>query len=368
MLLQTQSLSIGYGKYLVQQQLNLTAKPGHLICLLGTNGSGKSTLLRTLAGLQKPLNGDILINTTCALSKEIVVPQFSPLGVGGEGQQFQKSPLEDLGTEKESLEEILTPLSKLSNNQRSKIFSLVLTDTINEENMTVFDLVALGRFPYTNWIGSLSDGDKKIILTAIEQVNLTHKANAYLHEISDGEKQRAVIAKALTQDTPLVLLDEPTAHLDLPNRIEIMLLLRKLSVHTRKTFILSTHELDLAIQMADNIWLMHPNGIEIGIPEDLMLNEKFQEIFGNDSFYFDQKDGHFSIKPLMGNLQIQLSGEEIPVQWTKRALNRIGIETVENADIKVEANDNRFVIQKSLNAMPKEVPTIEALLEEIQKM
>lgn len=324
MLLQTQSLSIGYGKYVIQQQLNLIAKPGHLICLLGINGSGKSTLLRTLAGLQKPLHGDILIKNTS--------------------------------------------LSKLSNNQRSKIFSLVLTDTINEENMTVFDLVALGRFPYTNWIGSLSDEDKKIIFTAIEQVNLKKKTYSYLHEISDGEKQRAVIAKALTQNTPLVLLDEPTAHLDLPNRIEIMLLLRKLSVNTRKTFILSTHELDLAIQMADNIWLMDPDRIEVGIPEDLMLKGEFQKIFGNNSFYFDQRDGHFSIKPLMGNLQIQLSGEEIPVQWTKRALNRIGIEIVENADIKVESFYNRFVIQKFPDIALKEVSTIENLLEEIQKM
>lgn len=324
MFLQTQSLSIGYGKYIVQQELNLIAKQGHLICLLGTNGSGKSTLLRTLAGLQKPLHGDVLINNIS--------------------------------------------LSKLSNNQRSKIFSLVLTDTINEENMTVFDLVALGRFPFTNWIGSLSDEDKKIVLIAIEQVNLTQKINAYLHEISDGEKQRAVIAKALTQDTPLVLLDEPTAHLDLPNRIEIMLLLRKLSVNTRKTFILSTHELDLAIQMADNIWLMHPNGIEVGIPEDLMLWGRFQDIFGNDSFYFDQRNGHFSIKPLMGNLHIQLSGEEIPVQWTKHALNRFGIRIVEQATIKVESYYNRFIIQKTPDSTPKEVPTIEILLEEIQKI
>ena len=324
MLLQTQSLSIGYGKYIVQQQLNLTANPGHLICLLGTNGSGKSTLLRTLAGLQKPLEGDVLINNIS--------------------------------------------ISKLSDNQRSMIFSLVLTDTISEENMTVFDLVALGRFPYTNWIGSLSDEDEKTVHTAIEQVNLTKKTHSYLHEISDGEKQRAVIAKALTQNTPLVILDEPTAHLDLPNRIEIMLLLRKLSVNTRKTFILSTHELDLAIQMADNIWLMNPQGIEVGIPEDLMLLGKFQKIFGNDSFYFDQKDGHFSIKPLMGNLQIQLSGEEIPVLWTRHALNRFGIQTIENASIKVESYYNRFIIQKSSNSAPKEVSTIEDLLQEIQKI
>ena len=323
MFLQTQSLSIGYGKYIVQQQLNLTAQSGHLICLLGTNGSGKSTLLRTLAGLQKPLHGNVLIENIS--------------------------------------------LSRLSNSQCSKIFSLVLTDNIHEENMTVFDLVSLGRFPYTNWIGTLSEEDKKIILTAIEQVNLTKKTHAFLYEISDGEKQRAIIAKALTQDTPLVLLDEPTAHLDLPNRIEIMLLLRKLSVNTRKTFILSTHELDLAIQMADNIWLMHSNGVDVGIPEDLMLSGKFQEIFGNDSFFFDQYNGHFSIKLLMGNLQIQLSGEEIPMSWTKHALNRFGIETVEEAPIRVESYHNRFVIYKTSDSIPKEVPSIGALLEEIQK-
>ena len=323
MLLQTQSLSIGYGKYVVQQQLNLTALPRHLICLLGTNGSGKSTLLRTLAGLQKPLHGNVLINKTS--------------------------------------------LSKLSNSQCSKIFSLVLTDSIHEENMTVFDLVSLGRFPYTNWIGTLSDKDRDIVLEALEQVNLTKKMHAFLHEISDGEKQRAIIAKALTQDTPLVLLDEPTAHLDLPNRIEIMLLLRKLSVNTQKTFILSTHELDLAIQMADSIWLMHPNGVDVGIPEDLMLSGKFQEIFGNDSFFFDQRDGHFSIKPLMGNLQIQLSGEEIPMLWTKHALNRFGIETVNEAPIRVESYYNRFLIYKTSDSSPKEVSSIEALLEEIQR-
>ncbi|MDR1181645.1 MAG: ABC transporter ATP-binding protein, partial [Bacteroidales bacterium] len=251
MLLKTQALAIGYGNYTVQQNLNLTAESGCLICLIGTNGSGKSTLLRTLGGLQKPLHGNVSINRQT--------------------------------------------ISELSHIQRSKIFSLVLTDPIEDGNMTVFDLVSLGRFPYTNWVGTLSEKDRQIITTAITQVNLTSKINTYLHEISDGEKQRAIIAKALTQDTPLVLLDEPTAHLDLPNRIEIMLLLQKLSINTRKTFILSTHELDLAMQMADNIWLINTCGIETGIPEDLMLSGKLQQIFGNDSFYFDQRDGHFSI-------------------------------------------------------------------------
>jgi iron complex transport system ATP-binding protein len=252
MLLKTTSLSIGYGNYTVLHNLNLSAEVGNLICLIGTNGSGKSTLLRNLGGLQKPLNGNISI----------------------QGKM----------------------LSKLSHYERSLIFSFVLTDAIDQDNMTVFDLVALGRFPYTNWAGSLSEKDTEMINMSITQVNLTAKINSYLHEISDGEKQRAIIAKALTQDTPLVLLDEPTAHLDLPNRIEIMLLLKKLSVNTHKTFIFSTHELDLAMQISDIVWLIHSKRIEVGIPNDLMQSEKLQQIFGSKSFYFDQKDGRFSVK------------------------------------------------------------------------
>ena len=252
MLIQTHSLSIGYSNYTVQRDLNLSAEAGSLICLIGTNGSGKSTLLRTLSGLQKALKGNVLI----------------------QGKN----------------------ISQLSHYERSLLFSFVLTDAIDETNMTVYDLVSLGRFPYTNWVGTLSEKDKEIIATSIVQVNLTEKMNCYLHEISDGEKQRAIIAKALTQDTPLVLLDEPTAHLDLPNRIEIMLLLRNLSVNTHKTFILSTHELDLAMQMASTIWLIHPEGVEVGVPEDLMQSGKLQQIFGSESFYFDQENGHFSVR------------------------------------------------------------------------
>ncbi len=319
MLLQTHSLAIGYGSYIIQQNLNLCAESGNLICLIGTNGSGKSTLLRTLGGLQKPLKGDISIN-----GKNI---------------------------------------SKLSHYERSLIFSLVLTDAIDEENMTVFDLVALGRFPHTNWVGSLSEKDKEIITASIAQVHLTSKIDCYLHEISDGEKQRAIIAKALTQDTPLVLLDEPTAHLDLPNRIEIMLLLQKLSVNTRKTFILSTHELDLAMQMADNIWLINARGIEVGIPEDLMLSGKLQQIFGNESFYFDQRDGHFSIHHLMGNLAVQVSGDEIPVLWTIRALNRFGIKINEDSDIRIIANKDRFLIRQNETSPWEEFSSLKALLD-----
>ena len=325
MLLQTNNLSIGYGNYVVQKNLTLSAQDGQLICLIGTNGSGKSTLLRTLSGLQKPLHG------TVALQEN--------------------------------------NMSKLSATKRSFLLSFVLTDTIYEENMTVRDLVAMGRFPHTNWMGYLNPKDKKIVSTAIEQVSLSHKENCYLNEISDGEKQRAIIAKALTQDTPLVLLDEPTAHLDLPNRIGIMLLLRKLSVNLRKTFILSTHELDLAMQMADRIWLMTPFGMEVGLPEDLMLSQKFQQAFGNESFHFDEKDGHFSVNHLSGNLCVEISGEEVPILWTHHALRRCGIKVVPSADIHIVARKDAFLLyQKNNPTQVMETDSIENLLRAIEHL
>jgi iron complex transport system ATP-binding protein len=252
MLIETQSLSVGYGNHTILKDLNLTANAGNMICLIGTNASGKSTLLRTLGGLQKPLKGNIFVQEKM--------------------------------------------LSKQSYYERSLLFSFVLTDAIDHDAMTVFDLVSLGRFPYTNWAGTLSEKDKEMINKSIAQVNLTEKKDCYLHKISDGEKQRAIIAKALTQDTPLILLDEPTAHLDLPNKVEIMLLLRKLSVDTHKTIILSTHELDLAMQTADIIWLIHSQDIVIGMPKDLNLLSKIQQIFGNESFYFDQQDDDILVK------------------------------------------------------------------------
>ncbi len=299
-MLKTNGLNIGYGKNAIQRNLNLTAANGDLICLIGTNGTGKSTLLRTLAGLQKPLGGEIFI-------------------------QGQNS-------------------VHISATQRSKLLSLVLTDTISVENLTLYDLVAMGRFPYTDWTGNLSENDKKIVQTALEQVNLWHKAHCFIGEISDGEKQRGVIAKALAQDTPLILLDEPTAHLDLPNRVETMLLLRRLSVNTRKTFLLSTHELDLALQMADQIWLMGKNGVEVGIPEDLMLSGKFQKAFGSHAYHFDEADGHCKIEPLMGNLSVKIIGDAPSVQWLEHALLRCGISISAESEITIEAHDDHFLL------------------------
>ena len=319
-ILKTENLTIGYGAKAVQRGLNLEAQARDLICLTGTNGSGKSTLLRTLAGLQPALDGKVMI-----ANKDI---------------------------------------ASLNVHQRSTLFSLVLTDDIDIERLTVRELVAMGRFPYTNWAGSLSKKDDEIIDKALKDVHLSHKADAMINHISDGEKQRAIIAKALTQDTPLVLLDEPTAHLDLPNRIEIMLLLRRLSVSTGKSFILSTHELDLALQMADKIWLMTPSGVEIGMPEDLMLTGSFQSAFGSESFSFDAIDGHCHIHQIKGPMEIAIvvsEGAEAHEAWLRRALIRMGIQVNNTSEKKIHCTPQGYQLERN----GKVHATIEELLKNI---
>ena len=255
-------------------------------------------------------------------------------------------------------------IASLNVHQRSTLFSLVLTDDIDIERLTVRELVAMGRFPYTNWAGSLSKKDDEIIDKALKDVHLSHKADSMINHISDGEKQRAVIAKALTQDTPLVLLDEPTAHLDLPNRIEIMLLLRRLSVSTGKSFILSTHELDLALQMADKIWLMTPSGVEIGMPEDLMLTGSFQSAFGSESFSFDAIDGHCHIHQIKGPMEIAIvvsEGAEAHEAWLRRALIRVGIQVNNTSEKKIHCTPQGYQLEKN----GKVHTTIEELLKNI---
>lgn len=312
----THNLSIGYGKKIIQSNLNLSTKKAQLICLTGTNGAGKSTLIRTLAQLQPQLEGNILINNQ--------------------------------------------PTSKLSVYQRSLLISLVLTDKIENQNLTVFDLVAMGRTPYSNWAGKLSKNDTNKVLEALHHVNMFSKRTHYLSQCSDGEKQRAVIAMTLAQDTPIVLLDEPTAHLDLPNRIEIMLLLRRLSIDTHKTFILSTHELDLAIQLADTIWLMTESGVEIGIPEDLMLNQRFTKAFGSDKFSFDDNTGHCNVIHPNNNKFVALEGIKSPMyHWLYKALIRLGYSICDTSDKCIYVHPNYYQYNN------QEYRSIKKLLEEL---
>lgn len=290
-----------------------------MVCLIGPNGSGKSTLLRTLAGLQQPLSGKSVIN-----------------GVD---------------------------IQKISNKERALLISLVLTDRIDIENATVKSIVAMGRHPHTNWWGSVNKETETQVQKAILMVHLENKADKLISELSDGEKQRVMIAKAFVQDTPIIILDEPTAHLDLPNRVEIMLLLHKLAHETGKTVIISTHELDMALQAADRVWLLTAEkGIEVGVPEDLVLNGRFNEAFRSDNYVFNPTNGNFSMNYKLDK-QVSLQGDKTRMYWTLRALARAGYAAVEKANpaIVIENNcwmmgDNEYdSIEKLLSALSHSV-------------
>lgn len=283
-LLIARNLTIGYktGKReprIVSESLNLDLWSGQLVCLLGPNGAGKSTLMRTLSGLQSTLSGEISIDN-----------------------------------------ESLTNLKPVD---LARKLSLVLTERIDAGNLTVRELVALGRTPYTGWLGSLSEIDKEKIDWSMDATDTKRYAERRMNELSDGERQKVMLARALAQDTKLILLDEPTAHLDLPNRVEMMRLLHNLARQTNKAILLSTHELDLALQAADKLWLMHPDGkLVSGVPEDLVLNGSFEAAFIKNGFHFDRNTGTFTIHKEASSTPIYLSGKNNLVFWTKRALQR----------------------------------------------
>lgn len=236
MSISTNNLTIGYDNHIVQRDLNFELHAGEMVCMLGPNGCGKSTLLRTLASLQPALAGSFEIQNS-----EFLI-------------------------------------------QNSSI-ALVLTERLSIENTTVHDVVAMGRYPYTSFLGGLSERDEQIIEQSLSDVGLSGCSHTFFNDHSDGEKQRVLIAKALTQETSIILLDEPTAHLDLPNRIRVLQLLRRVAREQGKTILISTHELDLAIQLSDRIMLMTPQqGIQLDTPDNLRQQNAFTTAFGMDIF------------------------------------------------------------------------------------
>lgn len=321
-ILSTHSLSIGYSKKgilnTVQSNLDLKLMSGEMVCLIGPNGTGKSTLLRTLSGLQKPLSGKIQIDKQ--------------------------------------------DLLKLSHTDKAILIALVLTEKIDVDNATVYDIVSFGRHPYSNWWGNISENDITLINESIDLVHLSHKKRNYLSELSDGERQRVMIAKALAQDTPIIMLDEPTAHLDLPNRVEIMLLLHKLAHTTGKAIVLSTHELDMALQAADRIWLMTSDkGIECGVPEDLVLNGHFNNAFQSKAYVFNSANGNFSMNYPMTR-KVWVTGDKTRMYWTFRALARAGYMVVPEGDFTININE------KSWELNEREFFSVGELLSELDKL
>ncbi|MBS1951613.1 MAG: Ferrichrome transport ATP-binding protein FhuC [Cytophagales bacterium] len=267
----TKKISIGFTDQLLFHELDLHLQAGKLTCLMGPNGIGKSTLIKTLAGLQHSLAG------------ELIQPG--------------------------------------SNN-----IALVLTDKVTAMNMTVYDLVSYGRYPHVGWGISFSPHDHQIVEQSICEVHINSLSGKKLEELSDGQLQLAMIARALAQETPIILLDEPTAHLDLNNRVEIMKLLRKLSRKKNIAILVATHELDLALHLADIVWLAAHKKITVGFPEDLVLDNSFDEIFQFKGF--DLKTGKIQHE-LFRKQKINLIGSGHEFLWTKNALEREGYTLTE---------------------------------------
>jgi len=254
-ILKTQNLAIGYSakkkQTIVASNINIELHKGELIGLVGANGIGKSTLLRTLAKVQSSLSGDIFIN-----SKSLV--QFN-------------------------------------NIELAKALSLVLTEQIVSKNLTVFELVALGRQPYTNWVGNLSGDDISVIHNVITQTNIKELTYKKCFELSDGQLQKVMIARALAQDTALIILDEPTTHLDMYHKAYILKLLEKLAQETRKTILFSSHEIDLVIQLCDKLIIMTEEKVVIDTPKNHIEQGNFNSLFPKDLIVFDENTGSFKI-------------------------------------------------------------------------
>lgn len=255
-ILRTENLQIGYDtkkqKNVIASAISISLDAGKLIALIGANGIGKSTLLRTLTGMQQPLSGTVFLNGA--------------------------------------------PISKLSPSDLAQQLSIVLTDKLPESNLTVFELVALGRQPYTNWVGKLTSEDILKVNEALDLTQISFLSDKKHYEISDGQLQKVMVARALAQDTPLIILDEPTTHLDLLHKVSLLKLLKKLAVETNKSILFSTHDLDLALQLSDEMIVMNRDLLIQDTPENLIQNGILNSLFDDENITFDAEKAKFIFK------------------------------------------------------------------------
>ena len=249
------NLSIGYLKKKstieIANNINLSINKGKFVALLGKNGVGKSTLLRSIAKVQPELSGEILLKGK--------------------------------------------PLNNYTPKELATVLSLVLTERLPVSQLTVFELVALGRQPYTNWVDTLSETDIEKINLAIEQTEISHLINKRFYELSDGQLQRVLIARALAQDTELIILDEPTAHLDMHHTYKIFQLLQKLVSTTQKTIIISTHQINLALEIVDELILMDGKGVKHGSTKNCIDSNLLDSLFPKEVLYFNKTLQQFAI-------------------------------------------------------------------------
>ena len=326
-----EGLSIGYQdkkrRHVVAKGISGRLCGGELTCLLGANGIGKSTLLRTLAAFQPRLSGSIYVN--------------------GEN------------------------IDRYSDKQRARIISVVLTERAMPQNLTVFELVGLGRTPYTGFWGGLSAEDAAVVSQALDWVGIRLLEQKSVHNLSDGERQKVMIAKAIAQETPVIYLDEPTAFLDYPSKIETMRLLHRLSRETGKVIFLSTHDMDMALQLADKVWLMQLGGtLCIGTPEDLALQGMLSTFFPEDDVVFDEATGLFRIANTCHSYVQLIDIEGVHASMLRKALARDGIQATQAeaaGRLSIAWGETSEYRLRCADGTVLTLPTIGALMEAIRQ-
>jgi iron complex transport system ATP-binding protein len=247
-----QHLTVGYGAKAVLSDINQTLEAGQMVCLLGANGVGKSTILRTLAGFQPPLSGKVLLD----------------------GRDFLS----------------------LTLSERSKAVSVVLTERVEVPYMKVVDLVGMGRSPYTGFFGRLTNEDKQIVSEAIEMVGISNLAERTIDTLSDGERQKTLLAKALAQQTPVILLDEPTAFLDFHSKVSTLRLMLRLAHEMKKAIFLSTHDVEMAIQLSDKLWVVQDGSISTGTTTLLTESGVLAHFLQAEGISYDEKEQTLKIR------------------------------------------------------------------------
>jgi iron complex transport system ATP-binding protein len=317
----------GRKQHVVAKDISVSLRMGEFVCLLGPNGAGKSTLIRTIAGTQPPLAGSIRLDG--------------------------KS------------------LSSYSARELAQRMSLVLTQGAAVGMMSSATLVSLGRYPFTNWSGRLAAHDVEAVRQAMAAVGIEKLAHRPVCELSDGERQKVMIARALAQDPQVMILDEATAFLDLPRRVEFIHLLGRLAKAGQRAILLATHDLDLALRCADRLWLLPPGGpLQQGAPEDLVLTDAFASAFRDAEVTFNKESGAFHHRCGDRGI-IALHGEDVPAMWTYRALERAGYRVVAPGEARtcVEVRHEGDAIVWDIRGMDdSRCNSVETLLVRLQQV
>lgn len=301
-IIQLENLSIGYSKPLISN-IDTKIKKGDILLLIGKNGSGKTSFLKTLFKEISPLKGIIKI-----LDKDI---------------------------------------TKISVSELSKLISVVLSKSQLSPDLKVYDLVSLGRYPYKKWYQKLTKEEDKKIEEVLNLFELYQYKNYYVNELSDGNLQKAMIARALVQDTPILIMDEPTSHLDVSNKLEVMNIIHYLAKEKEKTILFTSHDLSLGLNVADKLWMIKNKSLKIGFTEDLAKQEDILNYFAGKSLNFNYIINEYEFTPHINKKEVSIEGKIESIYWLRKALIRNSFSIHENAQITIIGKDSFFIVQSN---------------------